>query len=58
MKHGNLKKLTREQKIILSKYDGRYNPSNWLCKSDTPDMLILKKRTADKYLVIEKAALA
>lgn len=58
MKHGNLKKLTREQKIILSKYDGRYKPSKWLCKSDTPDVLILKKRTSDEYLVIDKAALA
>lgn len=58
MKHRNLKKLTREQKIILSKHDGRYKSSKWLCKSDTPDVLILKKRTANEYLVIDKAALA
>ena len=56
MKHGNYKRLTRAQKIILSKYDRRYKADNWLCKADTPKVLQLIHRTTGTTIEIPKAA--
>ena len=54
MKHGNFKRLTRAQKIILSRYDARYKPDKWLCKQETARELTLIHRDNGKLLTIPK----
>ena len=49
MKDKRGRRLTRRQKIIISKVDKRINPDNWLCTEDNQDFFIIRDKAGNKY---------